>query len=341
VAYISTGFINSKVLLCAVEFGIADTLSQGPQTIEQLASSTPETLSTLRLGQVLRTLTSIGVFTYDTDTKKYSNNGVSDLILSEHWTKWVYWAKLYPTEFYDMMRFLPDHLKENAVRTAAQCNYNTDQDFYEFLAASGLAKDFHKTLGAGATAQLPGMLSDYPWEGLQDETVLDLGTGSGEFLIQLLRNYPKMTGAFMDIPTTIDRIKADCQPSGRFADVATRITGFHAGSFLEEVPPSVIYTIKWCLHNWSDSYTIQILRNIRKAILLKAESRLLIIESVLEDGRTGRPARYGDIIMMATCNGKERDFENWRSVCEQSGWHIVKSWNLRNSIPRCIELRPI
>jgi hypothetical protein len=288
----------------------------------------------------LRALTGIGVFEYDESTKLYNNNATSNLILSEHWSKWVYWTKFYPTEFYNMMRFLPEHLKESSSRTAAQFNYNTDLDFYEFLATSGLAVEFHKVLGAGATAQLPGMISDFPWERLQDETVLDLGTGSGEFLFQLLQNYPKMRGAFMDIPSTIERIKNDCQPSGRFSAVSERITGFHSGNFLEQVPPSVVYTIKWCLHNWSDDSTIQILRNIRRAIVLKPESRLLIIESVLENGRKGRPARYGDIIMMATCNGKERDVENWQAVSKESGWEIVKIWTLRNSIPSCLELRP-
>ncbi|CBX98940.1 hypothetical protein IAQ61_007452 [Plenodomus lingam] len=337
------GFINSKTLLCAVEFGIPDALSQGPKSIEQLASSSPQgELSPHRLTQVLRTLTGIGIFNYDKTSKLYSNNATSDLITTAHWSKWVYWTKFYPTEFYDMMRFLPDHIKANASRTAAQSNYNTDMEFYEYLSNSGLAKEFHRVLGAGATAQLPGMISDFPWDTLGDETVLDLGTGSGEFLFQLLENYPRMRGAFMDIPSTISRIQAECeQPGGRFSGVRDRVAGFHAGNFLDEVPASVVYTIKWCLHNWSDEDTIKILQNIRRAIVVKPEARLLIIESVLEDGRTGRPARYGDIIMMATCNGKERDIENWQAVCEQSGWEVVKSWALRNSIPSCLELRPI
>lgn len=285
-------------------------------------------------------LTAIGIFNYNPDSCEYSGNAVSDLLRTDHWTQWVLWAKLYPTEFYDVLKFLPQHLEKDATLTAAQMNYGTYRNFYEYLSSSGLSSVFHKTLGAGATAQLPGMLSDYPWEEVQNEVILDVGTGSGELLVQLLRAYPTMRGAFMDIPDTILQLQASFAADAQYSDVKDKVEGFHCGDFLKEVPPASVYTIKWCLHNWSDEHTVTILQNIRKAMVVTSTSRLLIIESVANRSRMGRPARYGDIIMMTTVNGKERDEKEWSSVCRAAGWKVHKVWTLRNSIPMCIDLRP-
>lgn len=61
-----------------------------------------------------------------------------------------------------MARSIPASLKEDAVRWPAQINFNTDLNMFAYFQQAGWLHQLHKTLGAGATAQAPGILADYP-----------------------------------------------------------------------------------------------------------------------------------------------------------------------------------
>ena len=98
--------------------------------------------------------------------------------------------------------------------------------------------------------------------------------------------------------------------------------------------------MKWVLHDWKDDDAATILRNIRKAIVEGPKSRLIVLESILADGRMGRLSRYGDINMMMTANGQERDEKQWRVLAEKAGWRVTGIYDLRNAWVKAIELKP-
>ncbi|KAB8070357.1 O-methyltransferase GliM2 [Aspergillus leporis] len=336
------GFINSKALLCVVKFNIPEILHRhGTMTVDDLANACDPPLAADRLDQVLRLLISAGLFTYSAATRTYANNATSELIRSGHWTRWDLWANLYPTHFYEMLRYLPDHLQASQQRTAAQLHFNTHESLYEHLAKTDWVEQFHRTIGAGATAQAPGMLVDYPWKEIKSQTVCDLGCGGGQFLFQLLDKYPQMSGALMDLPTTVEIAKRNFDSGGPFQSCIGQIVAFHGGDFFDSVPAYAIYSIKWTLHNWPDDKAETILKNVRRSIKIEEQSRLLIIESVVADGRCGRPAHYGDIIMMIGANGKERERQQWGELAGKTGWRIDKVWMLRNCLSSVIDLRPV
>lgn len=146
------GFINTKALLCVVKFNIAEILErQGPMNAADLAKASQTSLSAPQLEQILRLLISAGLFSYDPAHGTYSDNAVSALARSGHWTKWFLWAELYPTHFYEMMRHLPEQLIEAEHRTAAQLHFSTHEGLYEALAKSDWVEDFHRTIGSGVT----------------------------------------------------------------------------------------------------------------------------------------------------------------------------------------------
>ncbi|KAH7312900.1 O-methyltransferase [Rhexocercosporidium sp. MPI-PUGE-AT-0058] len=125
----------------------------------------------------------------------------------------------------------------------------------------------------------------------------------------------------MDLPHVIKMVTPNfCDDSGaKFADVASRVEELVTGEFLVSIKPSTVYTMKWCLHDWMDDDVIKILQNVRKAIIPSPVSRFLIFDFVKREGQSGRLPRYGDLIMMITCNGKERSLEEWEYVGSQSG----------------------
>lgn len=325
--------------MAAVHLNIADHLSKGPLTRGQLAKAAlakPD-----RLGQILRSLHSNNIFSYDEATDQYANNHVSDLLRSDHWTQWHNWVELYGNEFYDIAKGIPKAVQADAqTRSAAQVVFDTDEDMFTYFQRQGWLPRLHRTLGGGAEAMAPGILADYPWHELADTTVLDIGGGGGTLTASLLRRHETMRGAIFDLPAVIDHIGPFFQPGGQFGDVGSRVERLIAGDFLAEIPAFSAYTIKWVLHDWSDADAATILRNVRAAIREGPGSRLVVLESILSDRRTGRLSGYGDINMMMTTNGQERTEAQWRALAAETGWSTYKIHPLRNAWVQAIDLRP-
>ncbi|KIA75384.1 hypothetical protein HK57_00103 [Aspergillus ustus] len=315
------GYLNSKCLCAAVEFHIPDLLADGPQTLAELAQLSGAREDRLR--QVLRVLHNNGIFTYSADKDTYSNNPTSEMLKTDHWTQWHNWVDLYGNEFYDMARGIPASLRQGTVRTPAQINFDTDENMFDYFTRQGWLPRLHRTLGGGATAQAPGILADYPWEEFGDKTFLDIGGGEGALIALILRQYPGMKGALLDTPKVIEHAQSLFK-DGKYADVGQRVaeSNFIAGDFLQSIPSFEFYTMKWCLHDWDDEKTATVLQNIRNAIQVTPDSRLVVLESILADGRSGRLSRYADLTMMVSADGQERTEAQWRSLAGRTGWEI-------------------
>ena len=109
---------------------------------------------------------------------------------------------LYGNEFYDIARGVPASIREDAVRWGAQVNFDTDDNMFSYFQKQGWLPRLHRTLGGGAIAQAPGILQDYPWEEVADQTVMDVGGGGGAFVASLLRQHPSMHGGISTWPAS-------------------------------------------------------------------------------------------------------------------------------------------
>ena len=191
-------------------------------------------------------------------------------------------------------------------------------------------------------AQAPGILTDYPWNQIGNETVIDIGGGGGALIASLLRGNPGMKGGVYDLPSVVDHIRPFFAPDGQYGDVGDRIDpkALKAGDFFKEIPPNDVYVMKWCLHDWLDDSAVKILENIRQAIQEGPNSRLVVLESILSDSSSGRLSRYGDINMMITAKGRERTEAEWYKLADMSGWKIAQIHPMRNAWVAAIDMRP-
>ncbi|KAL9084062.1 MAG: hypothetical protein Q9165_008263 [Trypethelium subeluteriae] len=325
----------------AVELRIPDLVRKGPLALRDLATvckARPD-----RLRQVLRKLYNNGIFHYEAATDSISNNSTSELLTSDHWTQWRNWVDLYGNVFYDMARGIPASCREQATRTPAQIEFDTDKDMFTYFTDQGWLGRLHKTLGGGAIAMAPGILEDYPWEEVASDTILDVGGGDGALVALLLRRYRQMRGGILDLPEVIERARNNFRNAdGIYADVGNRVSDsmLVVGDFLEEVPSSKVYTMKWCLHDWDDTKAIKVMRNIRKAVQKGPNSKLIIMESLLTDGRMGRLSRYADLNLMMAAGGQERTEADWKRLAGLTGWVLNRVLNLRNAWPCALEFVP-
>ena len=338
--HLSLGYTNTKCLVAAVEFKIADVLIKGPQSVPDLAkncSANPH-----RLSQILRPLYNNGIFKFDATTATYSNNHVSELLRSDHWTQWHNWVELYGNQFYDIARGIPTSVKEGEKRWGAQVNYDTDDNMFTYFQSQGWVPQLHRTLGGGATAMAPGILADYPWQQVANKTIIDIGGGGGALIASLLREHETMYGGVYDLDRVIDHTRPFFLDGGQFEDLKDRVPSENliGGNFMEWIPEAEVYVMKWVLHDWKDDESVTILKNIRKAITSGDQSRLVVLESILSDGRTGRLSRYGDINMMMTANGQERTEFQWRTLAQEAGWKVTGIFSMRGAWVQAIELKP-
>ena len=104
------------------------------------------------------------------------------------------------------------------------------------------------------------------------------------------------------------------------ADVASRLT-FQAHDFTQPQPVrgADAYLLRMILHDWPDDEAAKILRNIVAAMDDKANSRLLIMDTVLPvpgsvPVSVERIVRVRDLTMIQAFNSKERDLDDWKDL---------------------------
>ena len=87
------------------------------------------------------------------------------------------------------------------------------------------------------------------WRG--DETVVDVGGGTGALLRGVLDRVPGLRGIVFDLPETS---RNEATFDGRLS--------FVAGSFFERAPHGDVYVLSAILHNWDDQRAAAILKTI-------------------------------------------------------------------------------
>jgi trans-aconitate methyltransferase len=147
------------------------------------------------------------------------------------------------------------------------------------------------------------------WRG--DETVVDIGGGTGAVLVELVRRRSGLRGIVFDLPETVRNEET-------FGDRCT----FVAGDFFERVPRGDVYVLSTILHDWDDEHAGAILRTIRAAA--PEGARLIVMDAVIPMGNERHGAKWLDLLMLVLFAGRERDEEQWRELLGSAGFEPVQ-----------------
>lgn len=165
---------------------------------------------------------------------------------------------------------------------------------------------------------------------------VDVGGGRGQAMLAIHGEFPDLPlGRFVlqDRPEVIEAVKAEGRPKMEEVQkvavdfhVAQPTTGatahlvqyYYVGSTNRDVG-AMVYFIRRCLHNYSDTLCSNILAILAGA--MADDSRILIQEDVRAVPPDPKTA-YLDFLMM-TYGGKERTLQCWEDVLDKAGLRIA------------------
>ena len=299
----------AQALYVAARLDLAGLLAGGAKSSEELAAATGTHQPTLY--RLLRALAGLGLFVEDEGGRfslaplgaclQDGPNSVRAMVLhlgeSASWRAWgelLHSVKTGETAFkhvhgMEVFPFYAQHAESNEVFNEAMTNYSE-----AVSAAVAAAYDFS---GAG--------------------TIVDIGGGHGSLLTSILKVSPNSRGILFDLPEAVaeaveriegEGLKERCVPVG--------------GDFFESVPEGGdLYILKSIIHDWDDSRSLSILRNIHRA--MQPDGKLLLVETVIPQGNEPSPAKLGDLHMLVMTGGCERTEAEFAALFEASGFKLT------------------
>ena len=305
-ALLIRSFQLSRMIQVAVNLGLADELTDGPQFAEPLAlkvGADPQML--LRL---CRALAAFGVFEIDSEGR------IGQSVRSDTLRRTAV-----PTLYHAARYWGDPHLTggwanlEHAVRTggsAFEGVYRMPK--FEYLKLHpDEAERFDLFMQHGPDNRQAAVAAAYDFTDAR--LVVDVGGGNGALLAAILGRHPGIRGLLFDQDAVV-------AGSARVLGELVERVELQAGNFFERVPAGGdVYLLSQILHDWDDEVCLKILNTTR--IAMGPHGRLLVIERVLGEAGPPDPMTYlADINMMVNLHGRERTREEFATLLEHSGF---------------------
>src|SRR3954471_12013448 len=302
---VTNAFLISRCLYVAAEIGVADHLSDAPQTSEALAKATGSNAGALH--RVLRVLASHGIF--EDKDGSWAHTEMSQLLRSDH-----------PASMRDYIRMIGmpvfwrawEHI-EHSVRTGE----TGFKKVYPAGAFAYLAEHPHESslFNAAMTAKSHGdiaaVLPAYDFS--QFGTIADIAGGRGHLLRAILKQSPKTQGILFDQPHVVTEVSPD---------KGEKLTVIGGSSLSDKIPTADCYLLMNIIHDWADDESIQILSAIRRD--MPQHARVLLIESVVPSSPEPHLSKELDIVMMVLPGGRERTKEEYADLVAKCGLRLKR-----------------
>lgn len=299
----------SRGVYVATKLEIADHLESGPKSVEELAHLTQSNSESLK--RLLQMLVSFGVFE-EVSSHVFSNTDVSRLLIKSSADSLRNLSIFYGEDINKSWSEILPSIQTGI--TAFEASFNQPVFAY-FKNNPERASLFQAAMKEKSRAVIKSALSNYNFG--QFNTICDIGAGYGQFVQALLQKYQNVSGMIFEIPEVIETIKT--QNSHLQSDRCQLV----AGDFFSEIPEGKdAYILKSVIHDWDDAKAELILRNCYRA--MRPDSRLLIVEVVLQSGDNQSYANCMDFLMLAITGGKERHLSAMSQLLENCGLMIEK-----------------
>jgi ubiquinone/menaquinone biosynthesis C-methylase UbiE len=305
-----TGYWVSQSIYVAAQLGLADLLKDGARTADELAESTGTHAPTLY--RLLRALSSVGIFAED-ENNRFSLTPLATALqtgpgslramilhLGES-PSWHAWGELL-----------------HSVRTGETAFIHAHgMEVFPFYAnAPESSEPFNQAMTEYSEVVAAAVTKGYDFS--QFNKVVDVGGGHAGLITAILKANPKVSGVVFDIGQVIEGGRARIESEG-LADRCEAV----AGDFFASVPEGGdAYVLKTIIHDWDDERAVAILKNIYEA--MKADGKLLIIETVIPKGNEPSLSKLGDLHMLVMTGGCERTEDGYRALLRSAGFELTR-----------------
>lgn len=305
------GYRVTQILSVAARLGLADLLTNGPRTVDELAAATGTQASALY--RILRALASVGVFAETAIPRQFTLTPLAATLRADHPQSERDHALFFGGESY---RAWAD-LLYSAQTEAPAFEHVFGMGHFEYLAQHPEESAiFDRTMSAGSRMAAPAIAVAYDFA--TAGTVVDVGGGRGTLIAAILRAHPTVRGIVFDQPHVV----AGAGPVLAEAGVADRCE-LVGGDFFTAIPEGgEVYILRRIIHDWDDDRAVAILRNCARAMAPGA--RMLVAETVIPPGNEPSAAKFLDLQMLVMTGGRERTAAEYRSLFAAAGLSLTR-----------------
>ncbi|RWS23759.1 hypothetical protein B4U80_13322 [Leptotrombidium deliense] len=301
------GATKSYITYTVAKLDIVDYLSEKPMTAEELAiiTSTKKDI----LYRLLRAAVEIGLVV---------ENEVKQFLVTDLGSTLKTGGKYSMKNMVMFRSVLTPHpaSKLPELLKAERNGFNHKKSFFEMAETQ---PEVRKYLHGSITEYNERIYTDLLISGYdysKYKHIIDVGGGSGTFLIDILTKTPSSCGKILDLPSIIESAKKRIEKS----TVNERCTAEVADFFTSVPDDGDCYILKFILHDWNDVNALKILRTIRKS--MKNGSKLLVMELIKSDGNDAHAIDVLDIWMFSLFLGKERTKSEFEQLFETASLKI-------------------
>ena len=135
-----------------------------------------------------------------------------------------------------------------------------------------------RSMTAGVVYDLSHLAAGYDWDTLakQGATIVDVGGGEGGVSRYLLKHHPGLKFTVQDLPATVEKGRANLT-SEEQGSITFAVHDF----FTPQTAKADVFFLRWILHNWSDKYCVQIIRDLVAG--MKPGSKIVLYEYLLPE----------------------------------------------------------
>lgn len=302
----------TAVIYVAAKLGIAELLSSGPKSLDELATATGANRSAL--ARLLTSLSAIGICRVG--QQRYALTDIGSALdggANPSFKSWaIFEGELLSKSWNGMLETIMTG------KTAAELLGLANS--FDLMARSSENVGIFNAAMADLTALVTSdVLAAYDFSRFTH--LLDVGGGSGKLIGAIARRYGHIRGTVFDLPRCEEAATAHLAKLG----VGDR-AGFQAGDFFLSIPAAADSIIlKSVIHDWDDARSRTILQNCRRAI--QAEGTLLLVERLMpalpEFDAEHQSHALSDLNMLRGPGGMERTEAQYRDLLEMAGFRTT------------------
>jgi SAM-dependent methyltransferase len=304
-----TGYWTSQAVGTVALLGVADHLTDGPRTSDELARIVGADPGALY--RVLRLLASIGVLVQATPgtfaltplgetLRSDAPDSVRNFAITEtapgHWLPW-------------------GRLPESVQSGQPMAREALGMELFDWYAQNPEeAGYFNAAMGNLSALVAQELVRVYDFSGVR--TVADVGGAHGVLLTAVLRANPTARGILFDLPHVIATARETIAAEG----LSSRCE-LVSGDFFDALPEGAdLHLLKQIVHDWDDDRVTLLLQNCHRA--LAPGGKLLLVETVIPPDNAPSMAQAVDLNMLVLLGGRERTKVEYHDLLMAAGFRL-------------------